>query len=284
MNVIERNNIKISGHGSKPIIFAHGYGCDQRIWTSVAPAFEADYEVVLIDHVGAGGSDLSKYDRTRYSTLQGYADDIVEIGEALDITGGVFVGHSVSTMIGLLASIKNPKLFDRIVLIGPSPCYFNEAGYDGGFSYEAINQMLQQVDSNYESWSKTMVPIIMGNSDRPELSEQLVETFCQNQPDIARHFAHVTFLADHRKDLHRVEVPSLILQCSEDSIAPTSVGEYLSRNLKNSKLKALKATGHCPHVSEPKETIESIHEYLSLWSNPTLHSVEAKIVSDMRMQ
>lgn len=272
MNIIERNNIKVSGLGDETILFAHGYGCDQRIWKSVAPAFEKDYEVVLFDHVGAGHSDLSKYDRTKYSTLWGYADDLAEIVEALDINGAVFVGHSVSTMIGILAAIKNPKLFKRLILIGPSPCYFNEMGYDGGFSYDAINQMLQQVDTNYESWAKAMVPIIMGNSDRPALSQELLETFCQNQPDIARHFAYVTFLADHRSDLPKLDLPSLILQCSQDSIAPLSVGHYLNRELRHSELVILNATGHCPHVSAPLETISTIQNYLGHCSEADIHA------------
>ncbi len=262
MNIVERNNIKIFGQGRQTLIFAHGYGCDQRIWNAVTPAFEKDYEVILFDHVGSGKSDLSKYDRAKYSSLRGYADDVLEIGEALDIQGGVFVGHSVSTMIGILAAIKSPGLFEKLILIGPSPCYFNEEGYEGGFSNEDINRMLQHVDTNYESWSKSMAPIIMGNNDRPELSEMLTETFCRNQPELAKHFAHVTFLADHRADLPNLNTPSLILQCSKDSIAPLAVGEYLHRELRKSDLRVLKATGHCPHVSAPSETIEAMQDFL----------------------
>ncbi len=262
MNIIERNNVTVRGQGSQFMMFAHGYGCDQTIWHLVAPAFEKDYEVILFDHVGAGKSDTSQYNRSKYSTLQGYADDIIEIGERLDIQGGIFVGHSVSCMIGVLTAIKNPRLFERLILIGPSPCYFNEDSYQGGFSYEAINELLQFVESNYEAWAKAMAPIIMGNFDRPELGQELIDQFCRNKPEIARHFAQVTFLSDNRRDLQKLAVPSLLLQCSLDKIAPECVGHYLHRKMKNSTLKILKATGHCPHLSAPEETIEAIVDYL----------------------
>jgi sigma-B regulation protein RsbQ len=262
MNIIERNNVTIRGEGPQAMMFAHGYGCDQNIWRLVAPVFEKDYEIILFDQVGAGKSDTSKYNRTKYSTLQGYADDIVEIGERLEINRAIFVGHSVSSMIGVLAAITNPQLFEKLILIGPSPCYFNEDDYQGGFSYEAINSMLQLVESNYESWARTMAPLIMGNLDRPELAEELTENFCRSKPEIARHFAHVTFLSDNRRDLPHVKVPSLILQCREDRIAPVCVGHYLHRTLPNSDLRILQATGHCPHLSAPDETVEAIYEYL----------------------
>jgi sigma-B regulation protein RsbQ len=263
MNVIERNNVTIRGQGDQVMMFAHGYGCDQTIWRLVAPTFEKDYEVVLFDHVGAGQSDTSKYNRTKYSTLHGYADDIVELGQKLEIKRGIFVGHSVSSMIGLLTAIKDPEIFERLILIGASPCYFNEGDYQGGFSYEALGEMLQYVESNYESWAKAMAPLIMGNPDRPELAEELTENFCRNKPEIARHFARVTFLSDNRKDLPQVKVPSLILQCSEDRIAPECVGRYVHRMMPHSVLRIMKATGHCPHLSAPDETIAAIYEYLS---------------------
>jgi sigma-B regulation protein RsbQ len=262
MNIIERNNVTIHGKGSQALMFSHGYGCDQTIWRLVAPAFFDDYEVILFDHVGAGKSDTSQYNRSKYSTLQGYADDIVEMGQRLEIHGGIFVGHSVSCMIGVLAAIKDPQLFDQLIMLGPSPCYFNESDYQGGFSYEAIGDMLQLVESNYDTWARAMAPLIMGNLDRPELALELTETFCRNKPEIAKHFAHVTFLSDNRRDLPQLKVPSLIMQCSEDRIAPESVGRYLHRVLPHSTLQIMKATGHCPHLSAPGETIETMRDYL----------------------
>ncbi|MDQ3235205.1 MAG: alpha/beta hydrolase [Pseudobdellovibrionaceae bacterium] len=262
MNIIDRNNVTVRGQGNQPILFSHGYGCDQTIWRLVTPAFEQDYEVILFDHVGAGKSDTSKYNRSKYSTLQGYADDVIEIGERLEITDGIFVGHSVSSIIGILAAIKKPRLFSKLILVGPSPCYFNENDYIGGFTYEAISDMLRLVESNYETWAKTMAPLIMGNPEHPELAEELIETFCSNKPEIAKHFAHVTFLSDNRPDLPQLQVPSLILQCSKDVIAPETVGRYLHKVLKESELHIMQATGHCPHLSAPHETIEAIHRYL----------------------
>jgi sigma-B regulation protein RsbQ len=267
MNIIERNNVTIHGKGSQAMMFAHGYGCDQTIWRLVAPAFFDDYEVILFDHVGAGKSDTSKYNRSKYSTLQGYADDIVELGQRLEVHGGIFVGHSVSCMIGLLAAIKDPQLFERLIMIGPSPCYFNENDYQGGFSYEAIGDMLQLVESNYDTWARSMAPFIMGNLDRLELATELTETFCRNKPEIAKHFAHVTFLSDNRRDLPQLTVPSLIMQCAEDRIAPECVGRYLHRMMPHSTLRILKATGHCPHLSAPTETIAVMRDYLKAKEN-----------------
>lgn len=264
MNIIERNNVTLQGKGSQAMMFSHGYGCDQTIWRLVAPAFYDDYEVILFDHVGAGKSDTSQYNRSKYSTLQGYADDIVELGQRLEIHGGIFVGHSVSCMIGILAAIKEPQLFDQLILLGPSPCYFNEGDYQGGFSFEAIGDMLKLVESNYESWAQAMAPLIMGNLDRPELATELTENFCRNKPEIAKHFAHVTFLSDNRRDLPLLKVPSLIMQGSEDCIAPETVGRYLHRVMPRSTLRLLRATGHCPHLSAPDETIETMRDYLKI--------------------
>lgn len=262
MNIIERNNVTIRGAGEQVMLFAHGYGCDQNIWRLLAPSFERDYEVVLFDHVGAGKSDISQYKRSRYATLQGFADDIIEIGERLEISRSIFVGHSVSATIGILAAIKNPNLFERLILISPSPCYFNEGDYYGGYSYDEISEMLQLLESNFESWAQVMAPLIMGNPERPELGRELTENFCRNKPEIARHFAQVTFLSDHRKDLVKLETPSLILQCREDKIAPETVGAYMHRVTKDADLCLLQARGHCPHVSAPEETARAMRNYL----------------------
>jgi sigma-B regulation protein RsbQ len=262
MSILQRNNVKLSGKGQQPMLFAHGFGCDQNMWRFVAPAFEDSYKVILFDHVGAGKSDLTAYNRTRYSTLDGYAKDVLEICHELGVIGGVFVGHSVSAMIGVLAAIKEPERFEKLVLIGPSPCYINDDDYVGGFSRADIDGLLEFLDSNYLGWSSTMAPTIMGNPDRPDLGEELTNSFCRTDPDIAKHFAHVTFLSNNRADLSKLKTRSLILQCSQDVIAPESVGQYLHRTLADSQLVVMKATGHCPNLSAPDETIAAMKAFL----------------------
>jgi sigma-B regulation protein RsbQ len=244
------------------MVFAHGFGCDQNMWRFVAPTFADQFRIVLFDHVGAGGSDLSAYDPQKYASLDGYADDVIELCRELGIQGGVFVGHSVSAMIGVLAAKKALELFEKLVLVGPSPRYIDDEGYVGGFSEAQIHELLEFLDSNHMGWSRTMAPVIMGNSNRPELSEELTNSFCRTDPDIAKRFARTTFLSDNRPDLAGVRVRSLILQCSEDVIAPQCVGEYVHRNLPNSEFVLLNATGHCPNLSAPEETIAAIRAFL----------------------
>jgi sigma-B regulation protein RsbQ len=244
------------------MLFAHGFGCDQNMWRFVWPRFEADHRVVLFDHVGAGGSDLSAYDPDRYSSLQGYAEDVLEICRELDLQDVVFVGHSVSAMIGALAAAAEPDRFARLVLVGPSPRYIDDDGYVGGFSREDIEGLLESMDSNYLGWSSQMAPVIMGNGDRPELGEELTNSFCRADPEIARSFARVTFMSDNRKDLGRVDVPSLVLQCADDVIAPTEVGRFVDRELPNSRFVMLDAVGHCPNLSAPDQTATAIEEFL----------------------
>jgi sigma-B regulation protein RsbQ len=258
----KRHNVKVTGIGSTAMVFAHGFGCDQNMWRFVAPAFEGSYRIILFDHVGAGGSDLSAYDPEKYASLDGYADDVVELCRELGVQGGVFVGHSVSAMIGVLASKKAPELFDKLVLVGPSPRYINDEAYKGGFSETQINELLEFLDSNHMGWSHAIAPVIMGNADRPELGEELANSFCRTDPQIAKHFARTTFLSDNRDDLSGVKPRSLILQCSEDIIAPQCVGEYVHRNLPNSQLILMKATGHCPNLSAPEETIAAMKAFL----------------------
>ncbi|CAM4458324.1 alpha/beta fold hydrolase [Corallococcus exiguus] len=262
MGVLARNNVKVKGQGAQAMVFSHGFGCDQNMWRFVAPAFERSYRTVLFDHVGAGGSDIAAYDRNRYATLQGYADDVLEICHELRLERAVFVGHSVSAMVGVLAAIKEPERFDKLVLIGPSPCYINDGEYVGGFSREDILQLLESLDDNYLGWSSTMAPVIMGNPDRPELGTELTNSFCRMDPDIAKQFAKVTFLSDHRADLPKVKTPSLVLQCSNDVIAAEAVGEYVCRQLPRGQLVHLKATGHCPNLSAPEETVAAMKPFL----------------------
>lgn len=264
MNVLERNNVVVGGRpDGQPIVFAHGFGCDQEMWRFVAPAFEDRHKTVLFDHVGSGSSDLKSYDPDRYSSLDGYATDLLEIVETLDLNGVIFVGHSVSSMIGVLAANRAPERFAHLVLVGPSPSYINQDGYFGGFDRSDIEDLLESLDSNYLGWSTEMAPAIMGNQERPELGEELTNSFCRTDPDIARHFAHVTFTSDNREDLERLTVPALVLQCSEDVIAPREVGTYVAERIPQSELVVMEATGHCPNLSAPEETIAAIKSYLS---------------------
>jgi sigma-B regulation protein RsbQ len=263
MGVVERHNIRVSGKpDGRPMMFAHGFGCDQHMWRHVAPRFEDDFKVVLFDHLGAGGSDLAAYDAARHATLAGYADDVLEICRELDLRDLVFVGHSVSAMIGVLAAVKEPERFAKLVLVGPSPRYIDDASYVGGFADEDIAGLLESLESNYLGWSTAMAPVIMGTPERPELGAELTESFCRTDPEIARQFARVTFLSDNRADLGRVKTPSLVLQCTNDVIAPVAVGEYVTDAMPNATMVLLEATGHCPNLSAPEETYEAIAAFV----------------------
>jgi sigma-B regulation protein RsbQ len=263
MSVAQRNHVRISGRGTRPLLFSHGYGCDQNMWRLVAPAFEDDYKVVLFDHVGAGKSDTSAFSKTKYNTLAGYAQDVIEICDELELRDITFIGHSVSSMIGVLAAIQRPELFHSLVLVGPSPRYVNDGAYFGGFERKDIDGLLEMVDSNYLGWAAAITPAIMGNKDRPELAKELENSFCQTDPAIGKFFARVTFLSDNRADLAKIRIPTLVLQCSEDIIAPISVGEFVHREIANSELVIMKATGHCPNLSAPQETITAIRSFLA---------------------
>jgi sigma-B regulation protein RsbQ len=262
MSCLRRNNVKLSGKGDRTILFAHGFGCDQSMWRHVAPAFEAEFRVVLFDTVGAGGSDLTAYDAAKYSSLSGYADDIVEIGEELDLTDAIFVGHSVSAMIGALASLKAPTLFSELVMVGPSPRYIDDGDYIGGFGADQIEELLTFLAENPMGWSQAMAPAIMGNPDRPELGEELTASFCRFDPVIAKDFARATFTSDNRADLSKITARTLILQCSQDIIAPDQVGAYVHAAIPGSMLIHLEATGHCPNISAPREVISAIQAFV----------------------
>jgi sigma-B regulation protein RsbQ len=245
------------------MVFAHGFGCDSNMWRFVWPAFAGEHRIVLFDHVGLGGSDASAWDPQKYATLDGYASDVLEIVDELDLHDVVFVGHSVSAMVGVLAAAARPERFSRLVLVGPSPRYLDDDGYTGGFTREDIDGLLESLESNYLGWSSAMAPVIMGNGARPELAEELENTFCRADPAIAAGFARATFLSDNRADLPRVTTPSLVLQCSDDAIAPLPVGEYVHEHLPDSRFVLLEATGHCPNLSAPEETIAAIRAFLS---------------------
>jgi sigma-B regulation protein RsbQ len=262
MNVLERNNVRVIGRGPRTMVLVHGYGCDQNMWRSITPAFADTYRMVLFDHVGHGQSARA-FDPTRYATLQGYADDLLEICEALAVKDAVFVGHSVSSMIGILAAREDSTRFESLVLVGPSPCYVNEGGYVGGFTRADIDGLLDFLDANQLGWSSSMAPIIMGNPDRPELSQELENSFCRTDPEVARHFAKVTFLGDNRADLTGVNTPCLILQCSDDVIAPPVVGEYVHQHIPGSEMIVLNASGHCPHLSHPAQTVAAMKSFLA---------------------
>jgi sigma-B regulation protein RsbQ len=263
MDVATRHNVVVRGRaGAPPMLFAHGYGCDQNMWRFVAPAFEDDHRVVLFDHVGAGRSDLTAYDEERHGSLAGYAHDILDICRELDLRDVVFVGHSVSAMIGVLAAVEEPERFSKLVLVGPSPRYTDDGDYRGGFTASDIAEMLESLDSNYLGWSTAMAPVIMGNADRPELAAELAASFCRTEPRIARRFAHVTFTADNRADLSRVTTPTLVLQCTDDVIAPVSVGEYVRDAIPGARMVLIEATGHCPNLSAPGPTVAAIADFV----------------------
>ena len=259
---LRRNNVRVLGRGTQPMVFAHGFGCDQHMWRFVAPAFEGTHRVVLFDHVGAGGSDASAWDRRKYATLDGYATDVLEICDELQLEDVVFVGHSVSAMIGVLAANRAPERFAALIMVGPSPRYIDDTEYVGGFSQSDIEGLLSSLDDNYLGWSSAMAPAIMGHPDRPELGQELTNSFCRTDPDIASHFARVTFLSDNRKDLAAVRSPTLVLQCSDDIIAPQAVGEYVHQRIPDSRLVVMQATGHCPNLSAPDETVGAIRAFL----------------------
>jgi sigma-B regulation protein RsbQ len=263
-DIIRRNNVNVSGRGSQTMLFAHGFGCDQNMWRYITPAFEQTHRIVLFDYVGAGKSDLAAYNDERYSTLHGYAQDVLDVCHALDLKEVIFVGHSVSSMIGALASIREPELFDRLIMVGPSPRYINDGTYKGGFERSDLEGLLDTMDKNYIGWASFLAPTIMKNPERPELSKELEQSFCSTDPKIARKFAEVTFFSDNRKDLSRIKVPTLVMQCSDDVIAPDTVGDYVQQHIPDATLMKMRATGHCPHMSHPEETIGFIKKYLEV--------------------
>lgn len=263
MSIQRRNNVKVQGAGDVKLLFAHGFGCDQNMWRLLTPGYASRYRVVTFDLVGSGLSDLSAYDPKKYDTLGGYASDVLEIADEFTPGPVIFVGHSVSAMIGMLAGIQRPEKIVGHIMIGPSPCYINDGDYVGGFSREDIDSLLDTLESNYLGWASSMAPAIMGAPDRPELGLELTESFCRTDPEIAKHFARVTFLSDNRADLVNLKTPALIVQSTEDFIAPVAVGEYMQRHLPRSTLRLVENVGHCPHLSAPSASSAAMDEFLA---------------------
>lgn len=263
MDVLHRHHVSTYGAGAQPLVFAHGFGTDQQAWRYVAPAFAARNRVVLFDLVGAGRSDKSAYDFARYQTLEGYVNDLLELLRALQLPKVVYVGHSVSGIIGVLAAIREPALFERLVLLAASPCYVNDGDYVGGFEPADLEEVLGFLDRDYRGWSYTMVPNLVGGDMRPELVEEVLESFSELDPAIARQFARATFLSDYRAELSKLQVPTLVVQCAEDTVAPSIVGQYLHKHLAGSQLDILNTTGHYPHLNAPVATIASLERYLA---------------------
>ncbi len=261
MSVMKRNNIKIMGEGTQVIMFGHGFGCSQEMWQYIVPAFERDYRIILFDYVGSGHSDANFYTSERYSSLQGYAQDVLEIVEELQLEQVIFVGHSVSGMIGMLAAIAQPQRFSKLIMVGPSPCYINEGDYQGGFEKSDIDELLTMMEMNFTGWASYLAPIAMHEENKHQAAA-LEESFVSTNPRIAREFAEATFFADYRHRLHELQTPTLLLQCAEDSIVPLNVGVYLQEHIKNSELQVMEAKGHYPHLSHPTETIVKIKAYI----------------------
>jgi sigma-B regulation protein RsbQ len=263
MDISRRNNVNVTGPDDAPVLLlAHGFGCDQNMWRLVVPVLAERYRVVLFDYVGSGKSDLAAWSEERYSSLHGYARDVVEVCEELDLRQAVFVGHSVSSMVGVLAAQAAPERIGALVMVTPSPCYIDSGDYRGGFSTEDIDELLSSLEANYLGWSSAMAPVIMGNPDRPELGQELTNSFCATDPDIARVFARTTFLTDSREDLKDVRLPTLVLECEQDAIAPREVGAYVHATIPSSRLVTLAATGHCPQLSAPEATAGAILDFL----------------------
>ncbi|MFF4498611.1 alpha/beta fold hydrolase [Streptomyces sp. NPDC001546] len=264
MDIVRRNNVSVVGNPEGPtVVLAHGFGCDQNMWRLTVPALVRDYRVVLFDYVGSGHSDPAAFTEDRYASLSGYATDVVEVCAALDLRDAVFVGHSVSAMVGVLAAGLAPERIGALVMVAPSPRYIDDEGYRGGFSAEDIDELLASLELNYLGWSAAMAPVIMGNADRPELGEELTNSFCATDPDMARVFARTTFLSDSRDDLKGVRVPTLVLECTDDVIAPREVGAFVHRTVPGSTLVTLEATGHCPQLSAPEATNAAITVFLA---------------------
>lgn len=268
MSVLIRNNVRLSGDGPVTLIFSHGFGCDQHMWRFVAPIFAKRFKIIVFDLVGSGSSQLSAYSYDKYNSLEGYASDLLEIINELTTGPVIHVGHSVSAMIGVLADLREPGRFAGHIMVGPSPCYINDGDYIGGFTRADIESLLDTLESNYLGWSSTMAPAIMGSPEQPELGIELTNSFCRTDPNIAKQFARATFTSDNRTDVARLPTKTLILQCSDDLIAPIAVGTYLENSIVNSTLVMIENVGHCPHLSAPSACIDAMNDFLTPFETP----------------
>lgn len=262
-DVMARNNVKVIGNGPKTLVLAHGFGCDQNMWRFITPVLQQQFKIVLFDYVGSGSSDLSQFNKERYSGLEGYAKDIVEIGEALQLSDVIFIGHSVSSIIGALASIEAPSIFSKMIMICPSPCFLNfPPDYLGGFEKQDLQELLNLMDKNYIGWANYLAPLVMGDNNPSELTGELSSSFCSTDPVVAKSFAKATFLSDYRHILKEVKQPTLIFQSKNDSLASPEIGKFINDNITNSELEIVDADGHCLHMTHPEQVTNSILKYL----------------------
>jgi len=263
-SVVARNNVTINGSGSTVLMLAHGFGCDQNMWRHLLPYFDEQYTVILFDYVGCGASDYSAYDKDRYSSLTGYAQDVLEICEALSLKDVTFIGHSVSSMIGMHAAIQSPHIFSKLAMICPSPCFLNfPPEYEGGFDKEDLEELINLMDKNYVGWANYLAPLVMGQATDAALTQELETSFCSTDPKYAKPFAKATFFSDDRAMLAKLSLPTLILQSKHDNLASTAVGEYMAQFIPNSQLEVVDAHGHCLHMTNPSIVFSYLREFVS---------------------
>ena len=264
--VLQRHHVQTQGSGEPPLLLVHGFGCDQSVWRRVAPTLAPKHRLVLMDLAGYGGSPPASYDFNRHASLAGHAEDLIEVCQAAGVKRPVLVGHSVGAMVALKAAVLRPTLFRALVLVAPSPSLIDDGDYRGGFQRDEVEQMLAALDNDYLAWAEQMAPLVMGRDNAAPLQQELAQSFCRAHPAIAPHFARTTFLTDCRADLPLVRLPTLVLQCSDDPLAPRSVGDYTQRQIPESQLRMLQAQGHCPHVSAPEETAAAIADFVAALS------------------
>lgn len=261
MDVLRRNHVQVIDGSGPTLVYGHGFGCNQSMWADITPAFKDTHRQVLFDYVGSGGSDLSAFDQHRYSELQGYAQDLLDVCDALGLTRDVvLVAHSVSCSIGMLAAIERPALFRHVVMVGPNPCFVNDPPYVGGFEREDLQELLELMDRNFMGWADFLAPVASGDS--AVTGRRLHESFCSTDPLIARTFAQATFFADNRADVARMHAPSLVLQHRHDALAPLAVGEFMVTHLRQGALRVLDVAGHCAHMSHPHLVVDAIRSVL----------------------
>lgn len=263
-SVYERHNVRVLGSLGPPLIFAHGFGSEQRAWRSQVAAFKDHYQIILFDHVGCGRSDFNAYNATRYSSIHGYAEDLLELCEELDVRDGILVGHSVSGMAGLLAAVAEPKRFRQLVFVKASPRYLNDpsAGYVGGFEPAQLESLYAAMSGNFHAWSTGFSKLVMDNPEMPELAQEFARSLTLMRPDIALASARVIFESDLRAELPRLKTPTLIVQSGSDFAVPDEVGLYMARHIPLAQLARIDARGHLPHLSAPQAVNQAINDFL----------------------